>query len=300
MDHDDWIDSLAARLAQATRWGYGASSRTAAEPAAMVALALISLGKNKAAAAPLAWLAQKQRSDGSLNASDEPSSPKWPTSLAVLAWTAALQTKTSSQSSLPAQTDRAVSWILSIQGATGDGHGQLVHDTTLTAWPWVEETHNWVEPTALHVLALKAVGKKDHPRTRQGVAMLVDRLLPHGGCNYGNTIVLGQELRPHVQPTGLALAALADENIADPRIQKSLDWLADAVSPQTTTASLCFGLFGLAAHDRLPENSPRFLQAAYHRTVARDASPYKLALLAIASRGVDAPLFALSREGASP
>ena len=44
-------------------------------------------------------------------------------------------------------------------------------------------------------------GLPPHPRNwRNAQAMLIDRLLAGGGCNYGNTVVLGQELRPHVQP----------------------------------------------------------------------------------------------------
>ena len=42
------------------------------------------------------------------------------------------------------------------------------------------------------------------PRIREAVRLLWDRQLPHGGWNYGNTVVLKQELRPHLLPTGLA------------------------------------------------------------------------------------------------
>src|SRR2546428_787916 len=79
--------------------------------------------------------------------------------------------------------------------------------------------------TAMHVLALKAAGHRDHPRTREAVRLLIDRLLPGGGCNYGNTIVLGQELRPQLQPTGLAMLALAGETDPDGRVAMSLAYL---------------------------------------------------------------------------
>ena len=60
--------------------------------------------------------------------------------------------------------------------------------------------------------------------------LLLDRQLPSGGCNYGNTSVLGQMLRPHVQPTCVALLALAKEQDQGSRIAKSVSWLRKALS----------------------------------------------------------------------
>jgi len=50
-----------------------------------------------------------------------------------------------------------------------------------------------------------------HPRADEAVQLMLDRILPGGGCNYGNTIVLDQLLRPHIQPTGIVLLALAGD-----------------------------------------------------------------------------------------
>ena len=119
--------------------------------------------------------------------------------------------------------------------------------------------------------------------------MLVERLLSRGGCNYGNTVVLGQELRPHVQPTGLAMLALAGQADSDGRIARSLDFLSANLSVETTSASLSYGLIGLAAHDRFPANASKWLQAAYRRTIARDGAAYKLALLSLAARAPNVP-----------
>ncbi len=49
-------------------------------------------------------------------------------------------------------------------------------------------------------------GACDHVRTRDGVRLVTDRLLPQGGSNYGSTIVLGQATLPQVESTGLAHA----------------------------------------------------------------------------------------------
>jgi hypothetical protein len=168
------------------------------------------------------------------------------------------------------------------------------HNTTLVGWPWIEETHSWIEPTAMHVLALKAVGQSGHPRTREAVRLLIDRLLPAGGCNYGNTVVMDQVLRPHLQPTGLAMLALAGESVRDGRIEKSLDYLTAELSPRTASGSLCYGLLGLAAHGCLPADASRWLEMTFRRTVARDASPYRLALVALAALGTASPLITLT------
>ena len=81
----------------------------------------------------------------------------------------------------------------------------------------LEENRAWLEPTAMALLALKHTGHDAHVRAREAVDLLHDRLLPNGGSNYGNTFVFGQELRPHVQPTGLALLALTGERHPDDR-----------------------------------------------------------------------------------
>ncbi len=129
------------------------------------------------------------------------------------------------------------------------------------------------------------------------MSLLTDRLLSGGGCNYGNTIVLGQELLPHVQPTGLALLALAGEADRDGRIGRSLDYLSAVLSEKTTSASLAYGLLGLAAHGRFPAYADRFLVPAYRRTLQRDGAAYQLALLGLAARrvGFAAGRFAAAR-----
>ena len=147
--------------------------------------------------------------------------------------------------------------MLSVSGRPverGDAAQQFVgHDTTLQGWPWVVGTHSWVEPTAINLLALRSAGQAGHPRCREAVKLLLDRQLPAGGWNYGNTTVLGHVLRAQVQPTGLALAALADETDIRPKVLGSLQWLEHTLAQRTTTASLCYALMGLAAHGLWPQ-----------------------------------------------
>lgn len=80
------LDTIIADLADSRTWKYGDQSPAAAEPAALTALALIGAGRQQAALPALDWLAARQADDGSVGVSDEQPEPKWPTSLAVLAW----------------------------------------------------------------------------------------------------------------------------------------------------------------------------------------------------------------------
>ena len=229
------------------------------------------------------WLASLQTEEGSLGIRQGESTPRWPTSLAILAWIAADATRYSKQ------ITAATNWTLSMRGTRIEPTDSFGHNTQLVAWPWVESTHSWVEPTALHVKALKAAGHDKHPRTREAIRLLKDRQLPSGGCNYGNTEVLGQTLLPHVQPTGLAMLALAGESDKRGRVHRSLEYLKKSLSARTTTASLCWGLLGLSAHNHRPADADLWLESAYGRTLRRDRAPYKLALLALtvsAAKGI--------------
>jgi hypothetical protein len=286
-----WNDEALDRIAAGIPCGYHRSSPPSCEPTALAAIALSAAGRSSDVA--IRWLASVQVSDGILSASDQPHD-NWPTGWAVLAALASSDPSKQKLSwSSPFDVSRAVRWILQTSGdsaASGEGN---VQTSAPAGWPWVTGTYSWVEPTAIQVLALKAAGYGSHPRTREAVAMLTDRLLRSGGCNYGNTVVLGQELRPHLQPTGLAMMALVGEANGDIRIERSLNYLATSLSAETASASLAYGLMGLAAHNRLPADAPKWLAAAYRRTISRDANGYKLALLSLASFGAQCPLIKL-------
>ena len=294
---------IVGQLAELDAWGYHLDGPAATEPTALAAMACLTLGEPIRAAKALHWLAKIQADDGSLGVSAEQSTPCWPTSLAILAWKTYEQAI--KEDTLPHLTeitsfsdniDRAIELILTIQGEQIEPIRQDEHDSTLLGWPWVVGTHSWVEPTTLHILALQATGHAEHVRVAEAIKLLIDRILPEGGCNYGNTSVLGQYLLPHTQPTGLALLALAGQDRLDGPIRKTIDWLQNTLRAQTTCTSLSFGLLGLSAHGRFPKSSGDWIRAAYHRTMARDKSPYKLAMLALAGLRESSPLIALPRK----
>ncbi len=288
-------------------WRYGISTPPATEPTAWAALALAAYGRDAAATRARQWLLATQNDDGSLGVRRGQATPGWPTSLAVLAWTLTADRTLSSNKSAgvsnPQSTQqieeerlasrRAIEWLISIEGETSERPPYTGHDTTIAGWPWVAGTHSWVEPTAMSLLALRAMGMASNPRARDAALLLDDRLLPSGGCNYGNTIVLGQALLPHVEPTGLALLALAGQPDVDGRIGASLAYLEATLGAETTPLSLAYGLLGLAAHGRSPSEAEAWLSVCM-KGAYRLQSTLELALLALAALRERCPLIAIS------
>jgi hypothetical protein len=84
--------------------------------------------------------------------------------------------------------------------------------------------------------------------------MLLDRQLPHGGWNYGNTVVFGRELHPAPESTGAALVGLAG-SVERSRVSRSLDYLQGEVDRLRTPISVGWSLFGLAAWGMRPPNA---------------------------------------------
>ncbi len=276
-----WRRELVARLAARIPAAYSAAGEAASEPTALASLALFEYDEIDRALDAARWLAQLQSRAGSVGVTADRTAPCWPTALAMMVWHVLDIGK--SEPMFRDNLNRAIDWALAERGESAPRKPHFDHDSTIVGWSWAANTHSWIEPTAMFVAALKLVGHGQHVRTRDGVRLLVDRQLPAGGCNYGNTIVLGQALLPHVQPTGLAMLALANEAPGEERVMRSLAYLERETSPQLSASSLCFALLGLAAHGRQPEEKDAWLQVAYRRTCQAGASPYRLALIALAS-----------------
>ena len=89
-------------------------------------------------------------------------------------------------------------------------------DASKHGWAWTESTFGWVDPTARAVLALRLL-RPGAPAIDDGVGMLRDRETVGGGWNYGNRVVLGEDLEPYAQTTAAALVALQR---ADPALEQ--------------------------------------------------------------------------------
>lgn len=82
-------------------------------------------------------------------------------------------------------------------------------------WPWEQKTHNWVEPTAYSLLAIKAGELSGEKRIATAVAQahkyLFEKSCKAGGWNWGQTRTLGFDFPPVTRDTALALLALQDQ-----------------------------------------------------------------------------------------
>lgn len=210
----------------------------------------------------LARLAEHQMSDGRVPLLKDIPENFWPTALALMAWAHLPEFKEPSE--------KAIDFLLSAKGETFpyDGNFKMGHNTELVGWPWVENTYAWVVPTTLAIIALKAHGRQDHARVRAGVALLLNRQLPNGGWNYGDTFTFGTQLLPFPDTTGYALEALGGLCNRS-RVEKSIHYLQSRTTKVRSPLSLAWGLIGLGTWSARPTedqawiNESLALQARY-------------------------------------
>ena len=275
-------------------WGYRDGAAPAPEPTALAALALLATGSDTQPSRLAAdWLARSQRDDGSLGISGDKSavaSPGWMTPYAMLVWAL-----------FPAHAAalrRGSHWLLGIKGRTLDPKEDPAriagHNTMLVGWPWVGDTHSWLEPTAIAVLALGRDGFETHPRVLEGLRLIRDRAIDSGGWNYGNKAVFGRSLRAQPAPTGLALLALDGIDPRTPLISKAVDYLTKSLPGVRACASLGWGVIGLRARGVPLESADAWLAESFEAVRGKpDAAP-KLALLLLAAGDSTLGLFGRS------
>jgi hypothetical protein len=223
-------------------------------------------------------LAAVQLQDGRVSISPEHPEAYWPTPLAVLAWQGS-----------PVHREaqgRAAAFLLATTGREwGRERPAIVgHDPDLEGWSWRSDTSAWAEPTALAMMALEAAGYGDHPRLAEARRLLLDRQLPDGGWNYGNTMVFGQVLNPMPESTGMVLNALSHQVPRD-ALAKSIAYLEGRLAGLLTPWSLGWAMLGLGAWGARPAEAPAAIQACVarqERFPVYDTS--SLALILLASR----------------
>jgi hypothetical protein len=221
---------------------------------AWAVLALEASGNNRDFTLPASRrLAGSQHSHGRVSVIAGHPESYWPTSLAILAWKKIPGFKR--------EIELAARFLLTTSGKHWLMQDRTVvaHDTSIKGWPWIENTHSWIEPTSLAVLALKVCGYSEHERVSEAVRMILDRQLSSGGWNVGATRVFGNILRPIPEFTGHALSALAGLTELT-RVKLSLDYLSGAIEYLRTPLALSWTVFGLTAWSyRPPEIRKRIL-----------------------------------------
>ena len=197
-------------------------------------------------------LVKSQQPDGRVPLSPDLPKAYWPTPLAVLSWEGI--------SRYESQKKIAVSFLLGAEGSHPpvDKNAPVDHNTALRGWSWTDGAHSWIEPTVLSVMALSAAGYGRHLRTKEAIDLIADRQLPSGGWNYGNRKVFGQELYPMPDMTGIALSALKGR-VEERQVANSLAYLTKQVKQLDTPFSLGWGILGLSAWDKTPEEKTKLI-----------------------------------------
>ena len=141
-----------------------------------------------------------------------------------------------------------------VQGRTAKNYEILRQDNTLIAWSWVPNTMSWIEPTSWCLLALKkwrrlSGSRLNEERVDQAERFILDRTCSVGGWNHGNPHVLGQDLRPYVPTTAIALLAMQDKRTI-PDVQRSLTYLEGNALAERTAAALALTACAFGAFDR--------------------------------------------------
>ena len=223
-------------------------------------------------------LAADQLPDGRVCIAPDHPEAFWPTSLAVFAWHQSPEHREN-------QT-RAADFLIASSGThfPRGAHDPSAHDSNIKGWPWIADTHSWADPTALAMMALKIAGYGGHQRVEEATRLLLDRQLPQGGWNYGNTVVYDQELRPMPLSTGIVLNALKDQTSLA-TIQRSLTYLQSRVPSLPTPSSLGWSLLGLGAWSARPGPSQNWIHACLkNQAKYGDYDTASLSLLIVASK----------------
>lgn len=298
-----WRETARERLRElqsaGAGWGYRPGAEPNVEPSAYAALALLATdrpGDEKSGSIETCrgvadWLLGLQNKDGSIGLSKSQPHPSWPTAHAILLWSAADEGRSKEARRYAPALKAAIDYLLRFEGKRipRDPGESIGHDGMISGWPWLAATHSWVEPTSLAMLALRRRNLDGCNRANDGRKLLRDRVLPDGGWNYGNTVVLGNTLRPQPGPTGLALLALVGDDPKSEAVKRSGDYLTKLLPTVRAAPSLGAGLLGLTAWSRRPEAAATWLEEAAPLANDRSDLAYQLAWLLLAD-GADRSL----------
>jgi len=141
-------------------------------------------------------------------------------------------------------------------------------DNKLQGWSWIDGTFSWVEPTTWCMIGLEKAHSADagvRARLTDGERLLTDRCCTPGGWNYGNSNMLGQDLRPYVPTTALGLIAMQDRR-DQPCVAKSLAWLKAHALAEQSAMALSLALIALRVFDSPAETVADSLLAQWTRT----------------------------------
>ena len=253
--HDSLRAALAARQNPDGGVGARAGLPSATEPTALAAFALSFEPEPADTVRLRQWLRAQQTPEHAWPVMAGLRDPSWTTALAVLALSRYPDEQQASR--------RGAEWLVSQHGeAIGGRPGLLARlfgpppavdlDGSLVGWSWAPGTFSWVEPTAYALLALRAVppvSTAAHARIEEGERLLLDRVCPDGGWNYGNARVLGEDLWSYPDTTALAVLALG-HSPSTGQLDHALSALDTMLGQNQSGLATALGILALAAHGR--------------------------------------------------
>ncbi len=248
-------------------WGYYAGKMSFSEPTCFTILALSNselyeLNTQNG----LSWLTNQQLKDGGWKVSPNDDEASWTTSHAVIVLATLGRQKTRHTSLKDLVRDLGVPWLLNAHGHLLSVNKLLKLDTKARGWPWMKGTSSWVEPTAYALIALKlAMSRHDswlvsyppqtytkyNQRAQDAEALFFDTMCKGGGWNYGNSCVLGVDLKPFISTTAITLIALqgCEENeMAHKAIQQGLNLIKAPVDIELSALSLAWSIICLSIY----------------------------------------------------
>lgn len=280
-------------------WGPYPGTLSATEPTAWATLAMShapSEAAREAVRPGRDWLLRLQRPDGSWPHSPGVPESRWataPAALALSAFRGERATVAAAGRWLLSHRGRGLPWRLRLRYWLFPDQEPTEMDAGLVGWPWYPGTFSWVEPTCYALLALKSAladlpSGSTRRRIAEGERLLLDRVCPGGGWNYGNSVVLGEELWPYADTTALALIALQDMG-PDPAVTSGLDRLIELTERNTSglataLAVVCLRLYGRDATGLTQRLGVRYEQGRFL------GDTRTLALAALALTDGDPPL----------
>jgi uncharacterized protein (DUF362 family) len=221
-------------------WGYSTEQPSQPEPTALAILALAKEASDHAAVQRgVDWLLGLQDDNGAFRVPGGFSKSYWPSALVLIA----LEQAGGASQQTEAPIKKTVAWLLQLRSKTTAMNEELARDfeidTSLVGWSWTEGTFSWVDPTAWVVLALRFADFGDHPRTREGLELLLDRAYPEGGANCGNRRIYGSRTEP--VPANTCSLLLAHAGLPDhPKLTAARDYLRRAADEHADLENLCW------------------------------------------------------------
>ncbi|WP_372719538.1 hypothetical protein [Novipirellula sp.] len=294
-----WIEQQTKRLDAQPIVGYVPGDPPSAESVAFAALAACAYRRPAAAATACRRLLDSQLGDGSVAVWLDDKGPFWPTSLACIAWRHfEKQWPERAKSWCRDGYEKGLDYLLNCGGEKIARNEIIGHDTELVGWPWVLGTHSWIEPTAMAVLAMRHCDRANHPRAIEATKLLLDRQLPSGGANYGNTFVLGQVLRPHVLPSAMCVVALHRITPVPDGLAATVRYLQQELNRPIAATSLAWTIHALVSAAWDSENGFELefdwpLRSAIERLQVMGENPHRQNQMMLAARFRESPLLDL-------